>query len=160
MNCWEIESWSIHHCKVSLVICSVNRPQEFGQWQVSQQISPNLSFICFINILCPESLVTLAVPTRLSSSGSSLKNGFPSCSWWCTNAWMSTSKLSADGQSAVCDACSHFSNSRAISGNSGCLQHRGLQIKREDQSWSLEHIFGGTLQVQFIVPQEKQSDNR
>ncbi len=34
---------------------------------------------------------------------------------------MSTSKLSDDGQSALCEACSHFSNISPSSGNSGCL---------------------------------------
>ena len=44
---------------------------------------------------------------------------------------MSTSKLSDEGQSGVCVACSHFSNSSAISGNSGCLkqhQHEPIHI--------------------------------
>lgn len=60
--------------------------------------------------------------TRLSSSGSSLKNGFPSFSWQRTKFSMSTSKLAEVMQSELSVDCSHFSKSSASSGKSGCLQ--------------------------------------
>ena len=60
--------------------------------------------------------------TRLSSSGSSLKNGFPSFSWQRTKFSMSTSKLAEVMQSELSVDCSHFSKSSASRGKSGCLR--------------------------------------
>lgn len=59
--------------------------------------------------------------TKLSVSGSSQKKGFPSFSCLLTKLSMSTSKLAEVVPSEPCVDCSHFSNNKANSGNSGCL---------------------------------------
>lgn len=59
--------------------------------------------------------------TKLSVSGSSQKNGFPSFSCFLTKFSMSTSKLAEVVPSDPCVDCSHFSNNSANKGNRGCL---------------------------------------
>ena len=67
---------------------------------------------------------------RSSTSLFSVKKGFLSRCWCCTNVWMSRLKDSLLGHSGDCVASSHFSNKRASSGNSGCLDKiRLFQIR-------------------------------
>lgn len=77
------------------------------------------SLSCVDSCECDDTLLT-----KLSNSGSSLKKGLCSRSCWCTKFSMSTSKLADVMHSDPCVACSHFSNSRASSGNNGCLRRQ------------------------------------
>lgn len=80
--------------------------------------------------------------TKLSSSGSSLKKGFPSFSWLRTKFSMSTSKLAEVMQSELSVDCSHFSNSRANRGNRGCLRkaHTHTHRKRITSSFLSKNL--------------------
>lgn len=73
--------------------------------------------------------------TKLSVSGSSQKNGFPSFSCFLTKFSMSTSKLAEVVPSDPCVDCSHFSNNSANKGKSGCLGTRAGE--RTGNLWKL-----------------------
>lgn len=103
-----------------------------------------------------------AALTKLSVSGSSQKNGLPSFSCFLTKFSMSTSKLADVVPSEPCVDCSHFSKSRANSGNSGCLWGQrtsvlfpggcGLSVLSWDTRGRLSHVEYSDLDDHCHVP--------